>query len=35
MDDKFGAIGATAMAKATGLDKIPQAGMLYTFRLGE
>ena len=32
MDDKFGAIGATAMAKATGLDKIPQAGMLYTFR---
>jgi glucose dehydrogenase len=35
MNDKFGAIGATAMAKATGLDKIPQAGMLYTFRLGE
>jgi PQQ-dependent dehydrogenase (methanol/ethanol family) len=35
MDDKYGAIGATAMAKATGLDKIPQAGMLYTFRLGE
>jgi PQQ-dependent dehydrogenase (methanol/ethanol family) len=35
MDDKFGAIGATAMAKATGLDKIPQAGMLYTFRLGD
>ncbi len=28
MDDKFGAIGATAMAKATGLDKIPQAGLL-------
>ncbi len=25
MEDKFGAIGATAMAKATGLDKIPQA----------
>ena len=35
MDDKYGAIGATAMAKATGLDKIPQAGMLYTFRLGD
>jgi hypothetical protein len=35
MDDKFGAIGATAMAKATGLDKIPQAGMLYNFRLGD
>ena len=35
MDDKFGAIGATAMAKATGLDKIPQAGMLYTFALSE
>jgi len=35
MDDKFGAIGATAMAKATGLDKIPQAGMLYTFRVGD
>ena len=33
LNDKFGAIGATAMAKATGLDKIPQAGMLYTFRL--
>ena len=33
MDDKFGAIGATAMAKATGLDKIPQGGTLYTFRL--
>lgn len=31
--DKFGAIGATAMAKATGLDKIPQGGTLYTFRL--
>ncbi len=35
MDDKFGAIGATAMAKATGLDKIPQAGMLYTFRVSD
>ncbi|TXG78514.1 MAG: PQQ-dependent dehydrogenase, methanol/ethanol family [Thermomicrobiales bacterium] len=32
MDDKYGAIGATAMAKATGLDKIPQGGTLYTFR---
>ncbi len=32
MDDKFGAIGATAMAKATGLDKIPQGGVLSTFR---
>lgn len=35
MNDKFGAIGATAMAKATGLDKIPQGGMLYTFRLND
>ena len=35
MNDKFGAIGATAMAKATGLDKIPQGGELYTFALGE
>lgn len=33
MDDKYGAIGATAMAKATGLDKIPQGGELYTFRV--
>lgn len=33
MDDKYGAIGATAMAKATGLDKIPQGGTLYTFRV--
>ena len=33
MEDKFGAIGATAMAKATGLDKIPQGGELYTFRV--
>ena len=33
MNDKFGAIGATAMAKATGLDKIPQGGEVYTFRL--
>lgn len=35
MSDKFGAIGATAMAKATGLDKIPQGGTLTTFRLFE
>ena len=33
MNDKFGAIGATAMAKAAQLDKIPQGGTLYTFRL--
>lgn len=35
MSDKFGAIGATAMAKATGLDKIPQGGTLTTFRIFE
>ena len=33
LNDKFGAIGATAMAKASELDKIPQGGTLYTFRL--
>ena len=33
MNDKFGAIGATAMAKAPQLNKIPQGGTLYTFRL--
>jgi glucose dehydrogenase len=33
MDDKYGAIGATAMAKASGLDKIPQGGTLFTFRV--
>ncbi|HEV2444021.1 MAG TPA: PQQ-dependent dehydrogenase, methanol/ethanol family [Steroidobacteraceae bacterium] len=33
MNDKYGAIGATAMAKATGLTQIPQGGALYTFRL--
>ena len=33
MNDKFGAIGATAIAKASGLDLIPQGGTLYTFRL--
>ncbi|MDX2289153.1 MAG: PQQ-dependent dehydrogenase, methanol/ethanol family [Hyphomicrobiaceae bacterium] len=35
MNDKYGAIGATAMAKATSLDKIPQGGTLHTFRLFE
>lgn len=35
LNDKFGAIGATAMTKATGLDKIPQAGTLFTFRVYE
>ena len=33
MNDKFGAIGATAMAKATNLPLIPQGGTLFTFRL--
>ena len=33
LNDKFGAIGATAMAKTAQLDKIPQGGTLYTFRL--
>ena len=33
MNDKFGAIGATAIAKASGLNLIPQGGTLYTFRL--
>ena len=33
MSDKFGAIGATAMAKATGLSNIPQGGTVTTFRL--
>ncbi len=33
LSDKFGAIGATAMAKAAGLNHIPQGGMLYTFRV--
>ncbi len=35
LGDKFGAIGATAMTKATSLDKIPQGGTLYTFRVYE
>ncbi|MDN5872855.1 MAG: PQQ-dependent dehydrogenase, methanol/ethanol family [Sinobacteraceae bacterium] len=33
LNDKYGAIGATAMAKATGLNHIPQGQGLYTFRL--
>jgi PQQ-dependent dehydrogenase (methanol/ethanol family) len=33
-NDKFGAIGATAMAKSTNLNLVPQGGTLYTFRLG-
>ena len=33
LNDKFGAIGATAIAKATGLNLIPQGGTLYTFSL--
>ncbi|MDB5969197.1 MAG: Methanol dehydrogenase large subunit protein [Hydrocarboniphaga sp.] len=33
LEDKFGAIGATAMTKAANLDKIPQGGTLYTFRV--
>ena len=35
LDDKFGAIGATAMTKAANLDKIPQGGTLFTFRVME
>jgi PQQ-dependent dehydrogenase (methanol/ethanol family) len=34
LNDKFGAIGATAMTKAANLSHIPQGGTLYTFRLG-
>jgi PQQ-dependent dehydrogenase (methanol/ethanol family) len=34
LNDKFGAIGATAMTKAAGLNHIPQGGELYTFRIG-
>jgi PQQ-dependent dehydrogenase (methanol/ethanol family) len=33
--DKYGAIGATAMAKAAGLDKIPQGGEFTAFRVYE
>ncbi len=35
LNDKFGAIGATAMTKAANLDKIPQGGSLNTFRVFE
>jgi PQQ-dependent dehydrogenase (methanol/ethanol family) len=35
LNDKFGAIGATAMTKAAGLNHIPQGGTLFTFRVGE
>ncbi|GAC1330738.1 MAG: methanol/ethanol family PQQ-dependent dehydrogenase [Steroidobacteraceae bacterium] len=35
LNDKFGAIGATAMTKAANLSSIPQGGTLYTFRLGD
>lgn len=35
LNDKFGAIGATAMTKAAGLNHIPQGGTLFTFRLAE
>jgi lanthanide-dependent methanol dehydrogenase len=35
LNDKFGAIGATAMTKAANLSHIPQGGTLYTFRLGD
>ena len=34
LGDKFGAIGATAMTKAAGLNHIPQGGTLYTFTIG-
>jgi PQQ-dependent dehydrogenase (methanol/ethanol family) len=33
LNDKYGAIGATAMAKATKLNEVPQGGEVYTFRL--
>jgi PQQ-dependent dehydrogenase (methanol/ethanol family) len=35
LNDKFGAIGATAMTKAAGLNHIPQGGTLFTFKVGE
>ena len=35
LNDKFGAIGATAMTKAADLDKIPQGGELNVFRIFE
>jgi len=33
LNDKFGAIGATAMTKAANLASVPQGGTLYTFRV--
>jgi len=33
LNDKFGAIGATAMTRAANLDKIPQGGELNVFRV--
>jgi PQQ-dependent dehydrogenase (methanol/ethanol family) len=35
LNDKFGAIGASAMSKAANLDKIPQGGELNVFRVME
>lgn len=35
LSDKFGAIGATAMAKASGLNLIPQSGEINVFRVFE
>jgi len=35
LDDKFGAIGATAMTKAAQLSTIPQGGELNVFRVME
>jgi len=35
LNDKYGAIGATAMAKSAGLNLIPQGGTLYTFAVRE
>jgi lanthanide-dependent methanol dehydrogenase len=35
LSDKFGAIGATAMTKAAGLQHIPQGGTLNVFRVYE
>ncbi len=35
LNDKFGAIGATAMTKAAGLQTIPQGGELNVFRIFE
>jgi len=33
LNDKFGAIGATAMAKTANLNLIPMGGQVTTFRL--